>query len=62
LPSVIGLAGATYFGGALVLGVAFLVAGVRQARARSIATARTLLFASLLYLPILLALLAYDKR
>jgi heme o synthase len=62
LPSVIGLAGATYFAGALLLGVAFLVAGARQARARSIATARTLLFASLLYLPTLLALLAYDKR
>src|SRR5204863_116186 len=41
--------------------LAFVVAGVRQARARSISTARWVLFASLLYLPVLLALLAFDK-
>jgi protoheme IX farnesyltransferase len=62
LPTLIGLAGAAYFAGALALGVAFLVAGLRQARARSLTAARYLLFASLLYLPTLLALLAYDKR
>src|SRR5438046_2234302 len=61
LPTIIGLAGGLYFAGALCLGLAFVVAGVRQARARSISTARWVLFASLLYLPILLALLAFDK-
>ena len=61
LPTIIGLAGAVYFVGALLLGLAFLAAGVRQIRTRSSAAARWLLFASLLYLPLLLALLAYDK-
>ena len=61
LPTLVGLAGALYFVGALVLGLAFLVAGLRQVRTRSLAAARWLLFASLLYLPLLLALLAYDK-
>ena len=61
LPTLIGLAGGIYFAGALCLGLAFAVAGVRQARARSISTARWVLFASLLYLPVLLALLAFDK-
>jgi protoheme IX farnesyltransferase len=61
LPTLIGLAGGVYFVGALVLGVAFVVAGARQARVRSLSTARWVLFASLLYLPVLLALLAFDK-
>ena len=56
LPTLIGLAGGVYFVGALVLGVAFVVAGARQARVRSLSTARWVLFASLLYLPVLLAL------
>jgi heme o synthase len=62
LPTLIGLAGPTYFVGALLLGVAFLIAGAHEARARSLGAARSLLFASLLYLPLLLSLLAYDKQ
>ena len=61
LPTLIGLAGATYFFGALVLGLVFIAAGARQARSPSSAAARWVLFASLLYLPVLLALLAFDK-
>jgi protoheme IX farnesyltransferase len=61
LPTLIGLAGGLYFAGALCLGLAFAAAGVRQACARSLSTARWVLFASLLYLPVLLALLAFDK-
>jgi protoheme IX farnesyltransferase len=61
LPTLIGLAGGVYFTGALVLGLAFVGASALQARARSIAAARWVLFASLLYLPVLLALLAFDK-
>jgi protoheme IX farnesyltransferase len=61
LPTLIGLAGGIYFAGALALGLAFVAAGAIQARSRSSAAARWVLFASLLYLPVLLALLAFDK-
>jgi protoheme IX farnesyltransferase len=61
LPTLVGLAGGLYFAGALVLGIVFVAAGAMQARSRSSAAARWVLFASLLYLPVLLALLAFDK-
>ena len=62
LPTLIGLAGPVYFVGAFLLGTGFLVLGTRQALTPSPGSARRVLFASLLYLPILLALLAYDKK
>jgi len=61
LPTLIGLAGPIYFVGAFLLGTAFVVLGTRQALTPSASSARHVLFASLLYLPILFALLAYDK-
>ena len=61
LPTLIGLAGPIYFAGAWVLGAAFVVLGARQALTPSPVAARRVLFASLLYLPMLLALLAFDK-
>jgi len=61
LPTLIGLAGGLYFTGALVLGAAFVTMGAQQALAPSLARARRVLLASLLYLPVLLALLAFDK-
>ena len=61
LPTLIGLAGPIYFAGAFLLGVALVVLGARQAVVPSSAAARRVLFASLLYLPALLALLAFDK-
>ncbi|MBI3077535.1 MAG: protoheme IX farnesyltransferase, partial [Deltaproteobacteria bacterium] len=61
LPTLIGLAGPVYFLTALALGVAFLACGLRLASARSVAAARGLLLASLVYLPTLLALMAFDK-
>lgn len=61
LPTVSGLAGAAYFAGALILGLVFLACGMLQAFAPSAAAARRVLFASLLYLPALLVLLALDK-
>jgi protoheme IX farnesyltransferase len=61
LPTLIGLAGGVYFVGALVLGAAFAMFGVQQALAPSALRARRVLLASLLYLPVLLALLAFDK-
>ena len=61
LPTLIGLAGGVYFTGALVLGAGFVVLGAQQALAPSLARARRVLLASLVYLPVLLALLAFDK-
>jgi protoheme IX farnesyltransferase len=61
LPTLLGLTGAVYFFGALTLGMIFLGCGMAQALRRSVPTARRLLFASLLYLPTLLALMAFDK-
>lgn len=61
LPTLIGLTGPVYFFGALALGMLFLGCGMAQAVSRSVPAARRLLFASLLYLPVLLALMAFDK-
>jgi protoheme IX farnesyltransferase len=61
LPTLIGLAGPLYFAGAFVLGAGLLGVGALQALAPSSTAARRVMFASLLYLPALLALLAFDK-
>ena len=61
LPTLIGLAGPIYFAGAFLLGAAFVALGARQALQPSLVAARRVLFASLLYLPVLLALMAFDK-
>lgn len=61
LPTLIGLAGSVYFFGALVIGVGFLGCGIGLAFSRSEAAARRLLFASLIYLPAQLGLMALDK-
>lgn len=61
LPTLIGLAGELYFVGALLLGTGFALVGARQAIEPSASAARRVLFASLLYLPALLTLLALDK-
>jgi len=61
LPTLIGLAGGVYFLGALLLGASFVGFGAQQALAPSTSRARRVLLASLLYLPALLALLAFDK-
>jgi protoheme IX farnesyltransferase len=61
LPTIIGMAGRFYFIGALALSLFFLACGVAVMRYRTNATVQRLLRASLLYLPILLALMAIDK-
>jgi protoheme IX farnesyltransferase len=59
-PSVLGTAGAGYFVGALALGVGFLAFGAAFLLRPSDVLARRLLFASLVYLPGVLALLWID--
>jgi len=61
MPTMIGLAGAVYFCVALVLGVGLVVVAARLARTPSHEHARRLLFASLIYLPVLLLAMAADK-
>ena len=61
LPALYNIAGSTYFFTALVAGVAFLVFGIYLARTRSVKAARYLLYASLLYLPVVFITMALDK-
>lgn len=60
-PFLLKLTGITYFFGALVLSGLFLVFAVQFARQMSVASARKLFFASILYLPLLLGLMVIDK-
>jgi len=61
LPTLVGLAGSAYFVVALVLGVGFLWSAIMLARSGTTGDARRLVFASLIYLPVLLAVMALDK-
>jgi heme o synthase len=61
-PALRGQSGIAYFAGALVLGVVFLYYSARFALQRSIVCARQLLFASILYQPVLFALIASNKK
>ena len=60
-PFVFKMAGMAYLAGAIVLGAVFLWCAVRFSRRLTLATARQLFFASIIYLPLLLALMVWDK-
>ncbi len=60
-PFIFKLAGGLYLLGAFVLGAAFLWCAVRFARHLTAQRARQLFFMSIIYLPLLLGLLAFDK-
>jgi protoheme IX farnesyltransferase len=59
-PTVVGIAGWAYFWLALVLGVVLLVLSARFARDRTDRSARTLFFASIIYLPLIWAVMVLD--
>ncbi len=61
LPTWYNIAGSVYFFTALLAGGAFLAIGIYLARTRSMQAARYLLFASLLYLPVVFITMALDK-
>jgi protoheme IX farnesyltransferase len=61
LPTLLGFAGAIYFIAAFVLGTGFLASGIKLAMNSTLVCARRLLFASLIYLPILLLVMALDR-
>ena len=60
VPTLIGMAGWTYFSGTLLIGLLMLVAALGFARNLSMGNARRLLKASVLYLPLLLGLILLD--
>jgi protoheme IX farnesyltransferase len=62
VPALRGQSGIVYFAGAVVAGGLFLFCSARFALQRSVASARQLLLASIVYLPVLFALLALDKK
>ena len=61
LPTMIRISGTAYFVTACALGLGLLGVGLAHANAPSTASARRVLVASLLYLPLLLAVLAFDR-
>jgi len=60
-PFLFKLAGPVYLAGALVLGAGYLCCAIRFSRRRTLGRARLLFLASILYLPLLLALMVWDK-
>jgi len=62
VPALSGQSGFTYLVGAVVSGGVILYLSARFALQRSVPSARQLLLASILYLPVLFALLALDKK
>jgi protoheme IX farnesyltransferase len=60
-PFVIQLAGAVYLCGALILGITFVIFALRFSHQLTRPSARLVFFASILYLPLLLGLMVFDK-
>jgi len=60
-PFLFKLTGPVYLVGALVLGLAFLWFAIQFSRHLTVARARQLFYASILYLPLLLAIMVLDK-
>ena len=60
-PFVLHLAGPVYLFGAFALGLAYLWSAVQFSRQLTIPRARQLFFVSILYLPLLLGLMVFDK-
>lgn len=62
VPFFIGMAGWVYLIGASVLGLWFLAASIRAARAKSVEQARKLLLVSVIYLPLVFALMVFNHK
>ena len=62
LPAMLGVAGRFYFCGALALGTFYLWSSVRTALRMTNKDARSLLFASIIYLPALFVLMVLDNK
>lgn len=62
LPTVLGISGRFYFIAAIVLGLMFLASSIRAALSKSNQHARQLLLASVLYLPLLFAVMVLNRQ
>lgn len=62
MPYFFGVSGLVYLVGASLLGIWFLWASIRAARAKSTEKARALLLVSVLYLPLLFALMVFNHQ
>ena len=60
-PFVFKMAGMTYLVGAIILGAGFLFCAIQFSRQLTLSRAKQLFFASIIYLPLLLALMVWDK-
>ena len=60
-PVMMGQVGLIYFFGAIILGLGLLGCGGRLAVTRSKALARRVVLASVVYLPLVFALMMFDK-
>lgn len=61
LPALLGMAGVLYFFGALVVSTVLVQVAVWAANSKSNARAKWLMHATVLHIPLLLALMVYDK-
>ncbi len=60
-PFVFRMAGTTYLIGAIILGAGFLWGAIQFSRQLTLGRAKQVFFASIIYLPLLLALMVWDK-
>jgi len=60
-PTLVGMSGRLYFGAALAITLIFLGVSIRFALTRAVRDARRLFFASIIYLPILWAMMIVDR-
>ena len=60
-PTLVGMSGTAYFNGALILTLVFLAISMRFAMTRAVRDARRLFFTSIIYLPVLWALMIVDR-
>lgn len=60
-PFLFKMAGTVYLAGALILGAGFLFCAIQFSRQLTLSRARQLFLASIIYLPLLLALMVFDK-
>ncbi len=61
-PFFLGMTGIFYLIGASLLGIWFLIASINAARAKTVEQARKLLLVSVLYLPIIFALMVFNHK
>ena len=61
VPYFLGMSGVIYLVGTTILGILFFLVGLEVSRSRSVADARRLLRASVIYLPLLLILIVTDS-